>query len=542
MTSHDSATSSAEPEEDSATADGSSDDGDPVELLVKGREKRATAGTRMSMLLEKEGDDELELLFAEDEQEEDNEFEAEDAEDASDVQLDSASDDDDQGPTKDDNDLEGEEELQRQARVERQKKRKAQDNLLKPGGLKKRARPGPQPGTVGSAATPKTPAPRPKKKSERVSWLPIAHEGSVRASARKATVQNKEEITSRLVASEKRRIEQLHVMTEAAKRREAGKPKAMTQVQRMEEAARIERSNAKSLNRWEESEKKRVKEQKARLEAMHNRQLTGPVLSWWSGMGKWINDKLNLVGWQNIKAAQLQDTQALRHEEDTAQVTPSTNEHEPVIIGGESRHASQHQSFQQSWPMREGDTNTNSPATEPPPQESQGFLHGIYDYANLPESSSGNVLRDHDPFTDHGKDPPEPSTPPPAALEPLATGIQRDPVPPQHPAVEFSSRNLVILNDIDPNGQRPWELQNQVLLKKRNGKLQKAVRELCAITEQPARYRDPKTGLAYADSYAYKEIQKLANGGSRWSSLLGCYVGPTSSVARGVPDRFWKIA
>lgn len=69
-----------------------------------------------------------------------------------------------------------------------------------------------------------------------------------------------------------------------------------------------------------------------------------------------------------------------------------------------------------------------------------------------------------------------------------------------------------------------------------------AVRELCAITEQPARYRDPKTGLAYVDSYAYKEIQKLANGGSRWSSLLGCYVGPTSSVARGVPDRFWKTA
>lgn len=63
-------------------------------------------------------------------------------------------------------------------------------------------------------------------------------------------------------------------------------------------------------------------------------------------------------------------------------------------------------------------------------------------------------------------------------------------------------------------------------------------RELCAITDQPAKYRDPRTGLSYADSYAYKEIQKLANGGSCWSSLLGCYVGPTSSVARGVPERF----
>ncbi|KAL8665020.1 MAG: hypothetical protein Q9202_002576 [Teloschistes flavicans] len=542
MTSHDSATSSAEHEEDSATADGSGDDGDPVELLVAGREKRATAGTRMSMLLEKEGDDELELLFAEDEQEEDNEFEAEDAENASDVQLDSASDDDDQGPTKDDNDLEGEKELQRQARVERQKKRKAQDSFLKPGALKKRARLGPQPETVGFAATPKTPASRPKKKSERVSWLPIAQEGSVRASARKATVQNKEEITSRLVASEKRRIRQLHVMNEAAKRREADKPKALTQVQRMEEAARIERSNAKSLNRWEESEKKRITEQKARLEAMHNRQVTGPVLSWWSGMARWINDKLNLVGWQSIKEAQLKDTEEKKQQGDGVHEQPSIDDHKDVAMGDGSRYPSQHQSSQQAWSMREGDAIPNPPATDPPPQESQGFLHGIYDYANLPEPSSGNVLRDHDPFADLEKAPPEPSTPPPAASDPIAISKQRDPVPRQLPAVEYSSRNVVILRDIDANGQRPSELQNHILLKRRNGKLQKAVRELCAITEQPARYRDPKTGLAYADSYAYKEIQKLAKGGSRWSSLLGCYVGPSSSVARGVPDRFWKNA
>ena len=57
---------------------------------------------------------------------------------------------------------------------------------------------------------------------------------------------------------------------------------------------------------------------------------------------------------------------------------------------------------------------------------------------------------------------------------------------------------------------------------------------------QPARFRDPKTGLAYANSYAYKEIQRLRSGGSRWSSLLGCYVGPVSGAARGVPDKFYN--
>ena len=67
------------------------------------------------------------------------------------------------------------------------------------------------------------------------------------------------------------------------------------------------------------------------------------------------------------------------------------------------------------------------------------------------------------------------------------------------------------------------------------------VADLCAITGHAARFRDPKTGLAYANSYAYKEIQKLRHGGSRWSNLLGCYVGSTSSVARGVAENFEKI-
>lgn len=65
---------------------------------------------------------------------------------------------------------------------------------------------------------------------------------------------------------------------------------------------------------------------------------------------------------------------------------------------------------------------------------------------------------------------------------------------------------------------------------------------MCAITGQPARFRDPKTGLAYATRYAYKEIQELRGGGSRWSNLLDCYVGPINNVARGVPERFWKRA
>jgi vacuolar protein sorting-associated protein 72 len=70
----------------------------------------------------------------------------------------------------------------------------------------------------------------------------------------------------------------------------------MTQADRLVEAERTERKNSKSLNRWEETEKKRSEEQKARLAALHNRQLEGPVITWWSGLAKWVNGKLAHVG------------------------------------------------------------------------------------------------------------------------------------------------------------------------------------------------------------------------------------------------------
>ncbi|KAI9746773.1 MAG: hypothetical protein M4579_007599, partial [Chaenotheca gracillima] len=61
----------------------------------------------------------------------------------------------------------------------------------------------------------------------------------------------------------------------------------------------------------------------------------------------------------------------------------------------------------------------------------------------------------------------------------------------------------------------------------------------CAIYPPAhARFRDPSTGLPYANARAYAEIQSLKRGGAVWSSLLGCYVGSSTIVARGVPERF----
>ncbi|KAL8816351.1 MAG: hypothetical protein Q9223_004620 [Gallowayella weberi] len=460
----------AESESYTAKEDGSSDEEAQVELLVTGRAKRATAGTRMSSLLEREGDDELELLFAEDEEEEDNEFEADDAEDASDVQLDSASSDDEEDPTKDNDDLEGEKELQRQTRLDKQKKRKAHDAFMKPAAARKRIKLPSRPDPSGPPSVPNTPAPRPKKKSERVSWLHTSEEGPVRASSRKQTIKNKEITKNRLLASEKRRWQQLQVMEDAARRKEAAKPKAMTQAQRMEEAARVERSNAKSLNRWESAEKKRLAEQKARLEALHNRQLAGPVITWWSGMARWINGKLKQVGWKSIKEADSKNSGQASQSDGHPKIQPvAVGLERPVdpdtIMPDQSDSRSQALPSEPAPPIDDAKTTSTLPAMLAPASDSQGFLDGIHYYASLPEQPGGDSAHGH-PITSPHDQGTLSSVAPGDFITPAASNMSL----PTAPTVEYSGRNVVILEDVDANAQRLPELQNHVLLKKRNGK------------------------------------------------------------------------
>ena len=61
---------------------------------------------------------------------------------------------------------------------------------------------------------------------------------------------------------------------------------------------------------------------------------------------------------------------------------------------------------------------------------------------------------------------------------------------------------------------------------------------LCVITNHPARYRDPVTGLPYRNSGAFKEIQRLRRGEYKWSRLLGAWVGSGTVAAKGVPAAF----
>jgi len=285
-------------DQDSSSESGSGSESEsqeePTELLVNTREKRSTAGNRLASLLQQEDpDDELELLFAE----ADDDAGFEDDEANSDVQMDSSDDDEDQGPTAGADDLDGEKELQKKERAEKLKKRKANDGL--PKGFKKKVKIDP---TATSASFPSA-APRPKKKSERASWLPTVEDAPTRASARGTTRQSKEQLHAQMVDREIKRLKQLENMEKAAARKEAAKKPALTQADRLAEAARIEKKNSKSLSRWEEAEQQREEEQAAKLAALSNRQLSGPVITWWSGKAEWVGGVLKKVG----KTLELED-------------------------------------------------------------------------------------------------------------------------------------------------------------------------------------------------------------------------------------------
>ncbi|KAJ5138959.1 uncharacterized protein N7515_003807 [Penicillium bovifimosum] len=259
----------------------------PVESLVKGRAKRSTAGRHMSALLEAAADDDLALLF--EEVEDDNEFADEVDPDAEDEVLESSDEDEDQGPDAQ-NDYEGEQKLQKEER----RKRKTQ-NDLRFQTLRKRVKIDPTaPSTMPAA-------PRPKKKSERISWIPTVEDGPTRQSSRRQTMVNKELTHARLKDSQEKRVRIIATMKEAEKRKAHLKPKQMTQEDHLAEAARVERLNSKSLNRWELSEKRKADERRARIEALQNRRLDGPVISYWSGVATWTNGRLTRVGKIEIK-------------------------------------------------------------------------------------------------------------------------------------------------------------------------------------------------------------------------------------------------
>ncbi|KAJ4175055.1 hypothetical protein NW754_005475 [Fusarium falciforme] len=97
----------------------------------------------------------------------------------------------------------------------------------------------------------------------------------------------------------------------------------------------------------------------------------------------------------------------------------------------------------------------------------------------------------------------------------------------------------MVFQNFDNNALKDRTIQTQIIFGRKMNKLPKpSPAPLCVITNHPARYRDPRTGLPYYNAYAYREIQRLIRNEYRWSCALNAWVGSGTYAARGVPERF----
>jgi vacuolar protein sorting-associated protein 72 len=279
--------------ESAAGSDDESEPEAPVDLMVKTRARRSNAGNRMSTLLAKSAEVEEEEWGEEwEEAPNEEEFQGDDINEQDDYNMDSSSSEEDDHDG--DEDDAGERELRKAERQEKSKKRKAATNPFAArvaAVTRKKVKL-----DVPHAQTPADAPPRPKKKSERASWLPTEEDGPVRASARTQTVANKEATLFKLLEKDRRRDDTLAMMKAAEARKKKDEPKPLTQAERLAEAARNERINKKTLHRWEEAEEARAAERQAKIDALKNRQIQGPFIRYYSGPAIWVDDKIKYTG------------------------------------------------------------------------------------------------------------------------------------------------------------------------------------------------------------------------------------------------------
>jgi vacuolar protein sorting-associated protein 72 len=259
--------------------------------LVATRARRSNAGNLYASLRAHLDDEELQReLLAEDEDDE-GEYESSVKED-DDEALESEDEEEDAGPPAEgEEDLEGEKELKRTERAEARKKRKVQDARLKlPAWQKKTKR-------VKLADDVKTedgasPAPKPRKKSERANWLPTAADAPTRQSSRSLAVANREVVHASLTQSAERSEKQRKVMKDAAEREKLKKRAEISQERRMEMCEKIAKQTEKEFGRWEREEAERQRRRDEELARKRKRGLDGPFIRHWSGSVVWVGNQI----------------------------------------------------------------------------------------------------------------------------------------------------------------------------------------------------------------------------------------------------------
>lgn len=613
-----------------STSDADSESDAPADLMVVSRARRSNAGNRMSTLLAKQAEeeqwgDEWEEVANEEE------FVGDDANEQEDYNLDSSSSEEDDG---DDDEEAGEKELRKAERHERTRKRKTGANPFTArlaAASRKRVKLD-VPASAHSAAAPS----RPKKKSERASWIPTEEDGPIRTSSRKQTMANKEHTLAKLKEKDQRRDETLAMMKAAEARKAKDEPKPLTQAERLAEAARVERINKKTLHRWEEAEEQRAAERQAKIDALKNRQIDGPFIRFYSGPAIWVDDKVKFTGKDAPTLDELEDK--LNKEtpvpvpENDQSTSVTKSEPQTPAMGDQSQTSKPSEVIETSqtadstsMPMPDVTLTQGLPFSNSimfaPPEHSDSFLFGMDQFSQPPISTSTSDLPPN-PFlpTSQQELPPNPflstshslgdlsltsslfSHPQEATLAPhtllpqfqVPAAPAPPPPPPRKKVIRRALRNLLILSsfpDLDAithtstrarstasllkekdraalvqlsTALFKWSVPdatafvtamlNAPKTKKEKEALARPKKELCAVSNKEARYRDPETGIAYRDSRAFGVLRGVVGGGFVWCGELGCYVGgrakPMQSrgkgflgmaPAAGVPKRFLEM-
>ncbi|CAO2651538.1 Nn.00g041080.m01.CDS01 [Neocucurbitaria sp. VM-36] len=376
---HESSSSSSSSSSSDDDDDDDEDDSEsevPADLMVTTRARRANAGNRMSTLLAKSAEEEDEWGEEWEEAPNEEEFRGDDVNEQEDYNMESSSsEEEDDGGDEDDV---GEKELRKAERQERNKKRKATTNpfAARVAAVNRKKVKLDVPGEQSSASAP----PRPKKKSERASWIPTEEDGPIRTSSRKQTIANKETTLAKLKEKDRRRDDTLAMMKAAEARKAKAKEKPLTQAERLAEAARNERINKKTLHRWEEAEEARAAERQAKIDALKNRQIDGPFIRYYSGPSIWVDEKLKFTGKDAPSLESLEEKlnkEVTAEESQTSHTEPTEQPEEPIAEQAQpqdnSRNPSQPpqgtlDSFQTSMSQLHGPL---LPTSQPPTQQQQ---------------------------------------------------------------------------------------------------------------------------------------------------------------------------
>ncbi|KAF3938284.1 hypothetical protein ABW19_dt0207176 [Dactylella cylindrospora] len=573
-------------EVDEKTDHESSRDSTPAlpETLIAGRQRRSTAGNRLAQLLEQEQPDDIDLLFEEN-GEEDDDFVGKDE---SDIDLGSSSDEEDKPQEQDE--LAGEKELQQQERAAKKKRKAADafpgqkqlDKLVQRQQNLRNKRVTIQEPNQSKEGSPQTvtgdeQALRPRKKSERISWIPTQEDQPSRQSSRRQTVANKQMIHERMKESNERRLKVIAAMNEASQKKKEQHVE-MTQEMRLARAKKVEEQNKKSLNKWQVAEEARLEAQRAKLAALHNRKIEGPIIRFYSGRAEWDeNDQLSSLGKRKlVKEKPVQPS--------TEDKKPKTNEAVEVENTIVNDPEPTEDVVMQDVPSNAPDTATETEAAHEP--AAKASVDGDQSVPEAPlevhleapveapvEASIEAPLeaQSEAPLTALPVASPTASptvlvpAPVAAPLEiPSEPQIERISVAPPSPGGEdddtqnqiaeqlqgdldaalrpseprVASQTYIVLQNFKKDAVSNKEVQGKILFPHNHGPLPRPERLLCVTTSLPARFKDPATGLPYASLFGYKQIQRVKNGDLRWNNELQCFFDG-QEAASGVPEGFY---